>query len=155
VTSMPLQATTADTSRASHCPWPATITTLCASLLFSALAYFQFGLAGSIAVAVFTLTIIGSIWAGAWLSGKVALRHPMLGALAASSGIRMIAPLTAALVIVVYRGALAPIETVYYVVPLYLCSLAADVFVWLREVQPSSTSLLHSNSTLSNGGQLG
>src|SRR5690349_5582294 len=148
---MPLTSTTADKPRVSHCSWPATITTACAGMLFSALAYFRFGPTGLLVVATFALSIIGSIWIGAFIAGAVASRHPMLGAFTASSGIRMIAPLTVALVIVVYRGSLAPVETVYYVVPLYLCSLAADVVVWLREVQPSSMSSLRSDSTLGSG----
>jgi hypothetical protein len=75
----------------------------------------------------------------------------MLGGLASSSGVRMIAPLAVALAIVVSRGSLAPIETVYYVVPLYLCSLAADVVAWLREVRPQSTGSLQ-DVTLTSGG---
>ena len=50
----------------------------------------------------------------------------------------MIAPFAVALVIVVGRGRILPIETVYYVVPLYLCMLAADVIVWIRAGKPAS-----------------
>src|SRR6476469_7229556 len=100
---MPFTATTADTPCVSHCSWPATITTACAGMLFSALAYFQFGPTGLLVVETFALSIIGSIWIGAFIAGAVAARHPMLGALAASSGIRMIAPLVVALVIVIYQ----------------------------------------------------
>jgi hypothetical protein len=148
---MPFTATVAPSAGASHCSWPATITTACASAILAPLAFAQFGQVGVLAVAAFAVAIIASVWIGALISVAVAARHPMLGGLASSSGVRMIAPLAVALAIVVSRGSLAPIETVYYVVPLYLCSLAADVVAWLREVRPQSTGSLQ-DVTLTSGG---
>jgi hypothetical protein len=140
---MPFTATVAQPAGASHCSWPATITTACASLILVPFAYSQFGPVGAGVIAAFAVATIASVWIGSLISAAIAVHHPMLSAVASSSGIRMLAPLVVALAIVVSKGSLAPIETVYYVVPLYLCSLAADVVAWIREVRPHSTVALH------------
>ncbi len=86
-------------------------------------------------------------------AAQLAQNHPLLASLFASSGVRMVAPLVIVLVVAIGRGRIAPIESVYYVVPLYLCMLAADVFVWVREAQAlsSSTGAVSSAATLASG----
>jgi hypothetical protein len=65
----------------------------------------------------------------------------------------MVAPLVIALVVVIGRGRIAPIGTIYYVVPLYLCMLMADVFVWVREARAldSSTGQASASASLASG----
>lgn len=116
-----------------HGAMPATIATLCMGGVLLAVANAQFGTAGMIVVGAFALATVLSVWVTALGAMALAAKYPALSALFASSGVRMVAPLVIALVIVVGNGRLAPVETVYYVIPLYLCMLVADVAVWVRE----------------------
>ncbi len=64
----------------------------------------------------------------------------------------MVAPLIIALVVVMGRGHIAPVESMYYVVPLYLCMLVVDVIGWVREAQmsvPTATELAQRGSIAS------
>ena len=116
-----------------HGSLPATIATLCMAALLAPLAYAQFGVTGPLTIAAFAAAIILSIWVAAWGASALSHNHPVVAGLFASSGVRMIAPLAIALAVVVGRGQVVPVESVYYLVPLYLCMLAADVAVWVRE----------------------
>lgn len=114
----------------------------CATALLAPLAYGQFGEAGAWVVVAFGLASIASIWLSSLLATAVAVRNPNLAGLASSSGVRMIAPLIAALVVVAARGQFAPVEAVYYIIPLFLCSLAADVLSHVRGLQASRAATL-------------
>lgn len=112
---------------------PATVVTMFVAALLGSLAYWQFGPSGAWVVLAFASSIVASVWGTTWGATALAKKHPHLATLLASSGVRMAAPLALALVIVVANGRLGPVETVYYVVPLYLCMLISDVAVWIRE----------------------
>lgn len=92
-------------------------------------------------IASFALTIAVSVLISAWGASKVARRNPLLASLFASSGVRMVAPLVLVLIVVLTDGRLAPIETAYYVIPLYLAMLAADAAVWIRESKNSGSAM--------------
>lgn len=138
MTTQPYTASAAQPAWASHCSWLATIVTACATVFLASLAYMQFGEVGAWAVVAFGLANIASICLSSLLAAAVAARHPNLSGLASASGIRMIAPLVVALMIVAARGQLGPVETVYYIIPLFLCSLAADVASHVRELQAAA-----------------
>lgn len=118
-----------------HGAWPATVATLVVGLFLAALAFVQYGVIGTYVTAAFAASIVVSVWGTSFGANRLAESHPQLASLFASSGVRMVAPLIIALVVIVGRDQIAPIETVYYVVPLYLCMLVADVFVWVREAR--------------------
>jgi uncharacterized membrane protein YfcA len=120
--------------------WPATITTCCATALLIPLACSQFGKVGAVWLGVFAAAIVTSTWASALIAVLVAVKYPKLSALASSSGIRMIAPLIVAVVVAAAGGRLAPVETLYYLVPLFMCSLAADAASHIRELRQANPS---------------
>ncbi len=128
-------------SWAPHCSWLATIATACATVPLSLLAYVQYGKPGAWTILAFGLVNVASIGLTSLLAAFVAARRPSLAGLASSSGVRMILPLVAALVVVAGRGRLSPVQTVYYIVPLFLCSLAADVVSHVRELQRESVAM--------------
>jgi len=94
----------------------------------------------------FAAAILFSVWIAAWGAAKLAKDHPLLAGFFASSGVRMVAPFIIVLVVVVGHGRIAPIESVYYVVPLYLCMLTADVFIWVREIRKRGPAEAHINA---------
>jgi len=128
----------ANPSGAFHGSLPAIVATVCMSLVLAPFAYSQFGPTGPITLAAFVAAIVISVLMAAWGATQLSHRHPLLAGLFASSGIRMVAPFGIALVVVLCRGSIVPIETVYYVVPLYLSMLLADVVVWVREAKAHS-----------------
>ena len=121
-----------------HGSLPAIVATVCMSVVLAPFAYSQFGPTGPITIAAFVAAIVVSVLVAAWGATQLSHRHPLLAGLFASSGIRMVAPFGIALVVVLGRGSIVPIETVYYVVPLYLSMLLADVMVWVREAKTHS-----------------
>jgi hypothetical protein len=123
-----------------HGSLPAIIATLCLAAILAPIAYAQFGIQGVVVIASFALAIAVSVLVSAWGASKVAQKNPLLASLFASSGVRMVAPLVLVLIVVLTGGRLAPIETAYYVVPLYLAMLAADAAVWIRESKRSGSA---------------
>jgi len=146
VTNQPNRPTTAGSTWDLAGAWPATIATFGATALLLPLAYSQFGQVGAISLAVFAAAIIASTWASSLLAALVAVNHPKLSALASSSGVRMIAPLIVAVIIATTGGRLAPVETLYYLVPLFMCSLAADVASHIRKLRRANASATSSNT---------
>jgi uncharacterized membrane protein YfcA len=140
------KATTAGSASDLAAAWPATITTFCAAALMIPFAYAQFGLVGAIALGVFAVAIVTSTWASSLLTALVAVNHPKLSALASSSGVRMIAPLIVAVVIAATAGRFAPTETLYYLIPLFMCNLAADVASHLRRLRQASPRAISTNA---------
>jgi hypothetical protein len=149
VTNQPNRATTAAARRGFADAWPATITTFCATALLLPLTYSQFGQVGAISLGVFAAAIITSTWASSLLAALVAVNHPKLSALTSSSGVRMIAPLIVAVIIATTGGQLAPIETLYYLIPLFMCSLAADVASHIRRLRQANASAISTSAVAS------
>jgi hypothetical protein len=120
------------------------------------LGYTQFGSVGLNVVAAFTASIVISVWIATWGATKVSRKHPALAGLFSSSGVRMVPPLIIALAVVATRGRIAPVETVYYVLPLYLSMLLVDVIGWVRESNRSTPAnggcVSHGSSTTSELG---
>jgi len=146
--------TSADaTSSKFHGALPATVATLLVAAALAPFAYAQFGPIGPWIIAAFAGSIIVSVWVAAWGAARLAQSHPLLASLFASSGVRMIAPFAIALAVAIGHGRIAPIESIYYVVPLYLCMLVADVFVWVREARAldSSTGAASLVASLASG----
>jgi hypothetical protein len=107
------------------------------AIVLAPFAYGQFGSVGLIVISSLATAIIASVWLTAWGATKLSHNHEMVARLFASSGVRMVAPLLIAVVVVLGRGRIAPVESVYYVLPLYLCVLVVDVIGWVREAQLS------------------
>lgn len=135
MTNQPNRATTVGATWNLEGAWPATFATFCATALLLPFACSQFGRVGAISLGVFAAAIITSTWASSLLAALVAVNHPKLSALTSSSGVRMIAPLIVAVIIATTDGQLAPVETLYYLVPLFMCSLAADVASHVRKLR--------------------
>jgi hypothetical protein len=129
--------TTSDASPTNdvHGSLPATLATLSAAVVLAPFAFAQFGLGGPLILFAFALAIVVSVWLASWGSARLKRNHPMLSALFASSGVRMVAPFAIALAVVLGRSQVAPVESVYYIVPIYLCMLVADVLVWIGETR--------------------
>jgi hypothetical protein len=120
-----------------HGIMPATIATLCTSGIVGWLAFAKFGPVGLYVVATFAVATLVSLWGTAWGAKLLAQSHPQLAVLLPSSGLRMALPLVIALVIAVGKGRVVPLDLLYYLVPIYLCMLVADVVVWIGEKRNS------------------
>jgi hypothetical protein len=107
-------------------------------LVLAPIAFRQFGVSGVAVVASFAIATVASVWLTAWGAAKLSHRHELVARLFASSGVRMVAPLIIAITVVLSHGRIAPIESVYYVLPLYLCMLVIDVMAWVREAKASA-----------------
>jgi hypothetical protein len=118
-----------------HRSLPAVFASLGMAVSLAPIAYRQFGTPGLAVVSSFAAAIVASVWLAAWGTTKLSQKHEMMARLFASSGVRMVAPLIIAVAVVLGRGRIAPVESVYYVVPLYLCMLIVDVVGWIREAQ--------------------
>jgi hypothetical protein len=118
-----------------HRTLPATVAILCSLAILAPFCYSQFGSAGIFAISYFAVGIVFSVWIAEWGATKLAKNHPLLAGLFASSGVRMVAPLVIVLIVVLGRGKIGPIGSVYYAVPLYLCMLGGDVFFRVREAR--------------------
>jgi hypothetical protein len=129
---------------------PAIVGTLIMAAILAPFAYAQFGLIGIVVVAAFATAIVVSVCVAAWGAAKLSQQNHLIAGLLASSGIRMVAPFVIAIIIVLGRGRIAPIGTLYYVVPLYLCMLAADVFEWVRATRKVESAGDRSTSPGSN-----
>ena len=110
-----------------HHPIAASLVTLAAAVLLVPLAGWQFGAIGAAVVAVLAVTVVVSEWLSAWCSERFTRANRTAASLLAASGIRMALPLAAVLVIVVRFRESVPVESVLYVVPLYLAMLLTDV----------------------------
>lgn len=119
-----------------HGAWPAMATTISSAIILAPFAYAQFGSIGPVIVFAFAIAVVLSVWCTAWGAAKLAARYPSLAALFASSGVRMVGPAVVALIVVLSHGRIAPLETVYYAIPLFLCGLVSDVIVWVHELGP-------------------
>ncbi|HEX4414230.1 MAG TPA: hypothetical protein VH107_11420 [Lacipirellulaceae bacterium] len=111
------------------------VATLVTAIILAPFAFQQFGVSGLIVVLSFAFSMIVSVLATSWGTAKLAQNHDQVAKLFTSSGVRMVAPLIIAVVVVAARGRLAPVESVYYVLPLYLCMLIVDVAAWVRDVK--------------------
>jgi hypothetical protein len=113
------------------------LATMAMMLVLGPLSYWQFGLAGLTVVGCFAIAMIASVLLASWGAAKLSHKHELIARLFASSGIRMVAPMIIALVVVATGGRIAPVESVYYVLPLYMCMMIVDVVGWVREVKSS------------------
>jgi len=96
-------------------------------MLLAPLAGWQFGVVGTAVVAVFTIAVVASEWLSTWCAQRFARTNRAAACVLAASGIRMALPLAVVLMMVVRFRENIPVESVLYVVPLYLAMLLADV----------------------------
>jgi hypothetical protein len=118
-----------------HRTLPAVLASLGMGIVLGPFAYRQFGLSGLTIVSSFAIAVVASILLAAWGAAKLSRNHEPVARLFASSGVRMVVPLMIAFAVVVAGGRIAPVESVYYVLPLYLCVLMIDVVNWVGEVK--------------------
>jgi hypothetical protein len=120
-----------------HRSLPAVLASVGMEFILAPIAYGQCGFSGLAVVLSFGIAMVASVWLAAWGATKLSHNHELVARLFASSGVRMVAPMIIAVVVVLAGGRIAPLESVYYVLPLYMCMLVVDVFGWVREAQSS------------------